>query len=148
MVALVNLFFFLQVQESIILSLVVGLSIDYTVHLAEAYSRSDEKLRKRRLHDTLQTVGVSVFSGFLTSMGSAICLVPCQLVPLSRFGILMCTVIGLSFLYAMLFFLIVILPFYIAYFTVINVAFGKFQIDHRLVGVRIYVPCCDTITIS
>ena len=95
-------------HESIILSLVVGLSIDYTVHLAEAYSRSDEKLRKRRLHDTLQTIGISVLSGFLISLGSAICLVPCTLVPLSKFGVRMCAIMCLSFLYAMFYFTTVV----------------------------------------
>ena len=58
-------------MESINLTLVVGLSVDYVVHLAEGYSRSTHTNRLGRLHDSLAEVGISVLSGACTTLGGS-----------------------------------------------------------------------------
>lgn len=50
-----------QVLESLNLVLVVGLAVDYVVHLAEGYSRSEHKDRLGRTRDALQEVSESTF---------------------------------------------------------------------------------------
>ena len=86
------------------LMLVVGLAVDYCVHLAEAYCRSPHPLRKGRLHDALEHVGVSVLSGFTLSFGSAACLLACDIVVLSRFGALICFTTSMSVIFTFYFF--------------------------------------------
>ena len=50
--------YFLQFLESVNMVLVVGLSVDYCVHLAEGYSRSTHTDRKNRIRDSLTEVCV------------------------------------------------------------------------------------------
>ena len=52
--------------------LVVGLAVDYVVHLAEGYGRSEHKDRKQRTRDTLTEVGISVLSGAVTTVGASL----------------------------------------------------------------------------
>ena len=60
-----------QVFECINLSLVVGLAVDYVVHLAEGYHASSAEDRLTRTRDMLEQVGVSILSGALTTLGAA-----------------------------------------------------------------------------
>ena len=84
--------------------LVVGLAVDYVVHLAEGYSRSSHNDRLGRLHDTLEEVGISVLSGACTTMGSSIFLLAAVILFFSQFGIFMFSTISLSILYSLGFF--------------------------------------------
>ena len=61
----------MQVLESLNLSLVVGLAVDYVVHLAEGYHSSTSEDRLTRTRHMLETVGISVLSGSLTTLGAA-----------------------------------------------------------------------------
>ena len=51
-----------QLLESLNLVLVVGLAVDYCVHLAEGYSRSAHVDRKLRTRDALSEVGLGWFT--------------------------------------------------------------------------------------
>ena len=93
-----------QLQEAIVLVLVVGLAVDYCVHIAEAYCRSPHQLRTGRLHDAIEHMGVSVLSGFILSFGSAAFLLACEIVVMSRFGALICLTQSMSVLYTFSFF--------------------------------------------
>ena len=53
------------------LSLIVGLSVDYVVHMAEGYHISAHKDRKGRVRDMLEHVGISIVSGACTTLGAA-----------------------------------------------------------------------------
>ena len=60
-----------QVMVSLNLCLVVGLSVDYVVHLAEGYHLSVRKDRLGRTQDMLERLGISVLSGAATTLGAA-----------------------------------------------------------------------------
>ena len=60
-----------QVFESVNLSLVVGLAVDYVVHLAEGYHAAPARDRLGRTHHMLEQVGVSILSGALTTLGAS-----------------------------------------------------------------------------
>lgn len=90
-----------QLLESLNLVLVVGLSVDYVVHLAEGYSRSVHPDRRGRLHDTLKEVGVSVLSGAVTTLGASMFLLFAQILFFTQFGLFMFGTIGFSILYAL-----------------------------------------------
>lgn len=55
--------------ESIAVTTIVGMSVDYTVHISNAYVHSMEKgiSRKEVLVISLTEIGISIFSGSLTT---------------------------------------------------------------------------------
>ena len=61
----------MQVLVSLNMCLVVGLAVDYVVHLAEGYYMSHARDRKGRLRHALQRMGSSVFSGACTTLGAS-----------------------------------------------------------------------------
>jgi hypothetical protein len=62
---------FVQVMVSMNLCLVVGLSVDYVVHLAEGYHLSVRRERGGRTQDMLANLGISVLTGAATTLGAA-----------------------------------------------------------------------------
>jgi predicted RND superfamily exporter protein len=61
----------LGVIESIVTVLVVGFSVDYTVHLAEAYLASKGKTRHDKVTDAVTMMGGSIISGAFSTIGGA-----------------------------------------------------------------------------
>ena len=53
--------------ESISIVLIIGFSVDYVVHLANAYLECKAENREERLSFSLLTMGVSVGSGAITT---------------------------------------------------------------------------------
>ncbi|KAI0208212.1 hypothetical protein LSAT2_007121 [Lamellibrachia satsuma] len=94
----------LGLMESINLTLVVGLSVDYVVHLAEGYSRSSHSKRLGRLHDSLAQVGVSVLSGACTTIGGSAFLLLAEIILFMQFGVFMFATILFSIVFALGFF--------------------------------------------
>ena len=88
--------------------LLVGLSVDYVVHLAEGYSRSPRRDRKGRVQDMLREVGISVLSGAITTLGASIFLLAAKILFFVQFGLFMFCTIGFSILFALGFFVTVV----------------------------------------
>jgi predicted RND superfamily exporter protein len=86
------------------LCLVVGLSIDYEVHLAEGYYYSTKKHRRSRVKQLLGEVGISVFSGAMTTLGAATFMLFATLQFYLQFGVFMFCTIGFSILFGLAFF--------------------------------------------
>ena len=98
----------LGVMESLNLTLVVGLAVDYCVHLADGYVRSKKTKRVDRLRDMLRTVGVSVLSGACTTLGASAFMLGSQIMFFFQFGIFMFCTIGFSIIFALGFFTVVV----------------------------------------
>ncbi len=94
----------LSILESLNLTLIVGLAVDYVVHLAEGYMVHEDQDRVARVKYTLGHVGISVFSGACTTLGSSVFLLAAKIRFFSQFGIFIFCTIGLSILYALFFF--------------------------------------------
>ena len=94
----------LGILESLNLTLIVGLAIDYVVHLAEGYMILDDQDRVTRAKYTLGHVGISVFSGACTTLGSAVFMLAAKILFFSQFGIFIFCTIALSVIYALFFF--------------------------------------------
>ena len=94
----------LGVLESLNLTLVVGLAVDYVVHLADGYVRSRHHFRHEKVRDTLGHVGISVLSGACTTLGASAFMFAAKILFFFQFGIFMFCTIGLSILYALFFF--------------------------------------------
>lgn len=82
----------------------VGLAVDYVVHLAEAYHTSPSSDRLGRIHYMLKTMGVSVLSGACTTLGSSVFMLFAQITFFTQFGMFIFGTIFFSILYAMVFF--------------------------------------------
>ncbi|XP_070181261.1 protein dispatched homolog 1-like [Littorina saxatilis] len=91
----------LGVLVSLNMSLVVGLAVDYVVHLAEGYHMSQARDRKSRLMHALETMGISVFSGACTTLGASTFMLFAQIQFFYQFGIFMFCTIGFSLVFSL-----------------------------------------------
>ena len=98
----------LGVLESLNLTLVVGLAVDYVVHLAQAYVSSSASDRLGRVQDTLGHVGVSVLSGACSTLGASIFMFGAKILFFFQFGIFIFSTVGLSLCFSLVLFVTVL----------------------------------------
>ena len=79
----------------------IGLAVDYSTMIAESYSESPFEDRPERLHDALETCGISLLSGFISTFLAGLFLIPCEVQLLRSFGELVCITSFFSLLYAL-----------------------------------------------
>ncbi|KAK3088168.1 hypothetical protein FSP39_015614 [Pinctada imbricata] len=91
----------LGVIESLNLCMVVGLSVDYVVHFAEAYRSSTSSEREGRIKSMLQSMGLSVASGALTTFGAACFMLGSKIQLIFQFGVFVMSIIFISFIYSL-----------------------------------------------
>ncbi|MES1909367.1 MAG: hypothetical protein MHM6MM_002118 [Cercozoa sp. M6MM] len=94
----------LGTTESVAVVVVIGFSVDYTVHLASAYEESSNPSRIGRTRDALSHMAISLVAGCITTAGSALFLMFAEMVFFFRFGVLMMLTVFLSILWCLLFF--------------------------------------------
>ena len=98
----------LGVLESINLTLVVGLSVDYVVHLADGYVRSSDYKREDRVRFMLGHVGMSVIAGAATTIGASAFMLGSQIKFFLQFGVFMFCTIGFAIIYALILFCLIV----------------------------------------
>ncbi|KAK3092390.1 hypothetical protein FSP39_002236 [Pinctada imbricata] len=86
---------------SLNMCLVVGLAVDYVVHLAEGYHLSLHKDRLSRTRDMLEEMGMSVFSGACTTLGASLFMFLSQVQFFLQFGIFVFCTIGFSIFFSL-----------------------------------------------
>jgi multidrug efflux pump subunit AcrB len=86
------------------MTMVVGLSVDYVVHLAEGYIELEGGNRLQRTKHALGHVGISVISGACSTLGAAVFMFGGKIIFFMQFGIFIFVTIGFSTLYSLLFF--------------------------------------------
>ena len=62
----------LGVPESIAIVITIGFSVDYVVHLAAHYVHSPFYSKDQKATEAVSAMGVSIFSGAITTMGSSV----------------------------------------------------------------------------
>ena len=92
---------YLQVMISMNLCLLVGLSVDYVVHMAEAYYHAPNRDRMGKVQYMLEHIGVSVLYGALTTIGASIFMLFAQLQFFLQFGTFLLCTIGFSLVYSL-----------------------------------------------
>ena len=95
--------------ESIAATVLVGLAVDYVVHMANAYMESKKSDRESRVKNALTEMGGTVLGGAVTSLGASFFLLLCNFQYFAKFGVFMFLTIGLSFLFVFFFFVPVLL---------------------------------------
>lgn len=86
---------------SINMTMLVGLAVDYVVHLAEGYKFSLHTDRKNRTRDMLESMGTSVLAGACTTLGASFFMLFSQLKFYLQFGTFMFTTIGFSLCFSL-----------------------------------------------
>lgn len=94
----------LGIIESINLTVLVGISVDYTVHLAVAYGLHARGTRYERMRIALEHMGISVFSAAVTTIGSAVFLTFTVVLFFVRFGIFIVVTLASSLVVAFVLF--------------------------------------------
>ena len=90
----------LGTSESISLVILIGFSVDYTVHLANDYVHSSKETRFDKMGQAFGEMGISIFGGFITTCGCGVFLFPGDLTFFSKFGLLITSTVFFSFLSA------------------------------------------------
>ena len=81
------------IAESVAVVILIGFSVDYVVHLANHYVEAPYKDRKRRIQHALSDIGVSIFSGAITTMISGFALILCKIILFNKFALMIvCTI--------------------------------------------------------
>lgn len=94
----------LGVPEAVNYVVVIGLSIDYTVHLSEAYTESHARDRQGRVILMVEEMGVSVLSGALSTLGAAFFMFFAPNLFFVKFASFIFVTISLSCVYSLTFF--------------------------------------------
>ena len=92
------------VVEAISVTIFVGFSVDYCLHLANGYNESEYLTSYGRTKDALTHIGGSVLSASITTIGASFFLLFCEIVIFQRFGYVIGANIFISIIYALFFF--------------------------------------------
>ncbi|XP_060082462.1 uncharacterized protein LOC132561782 [Ylistrum balloti] len=91
----------LGLLTSLNMTMLVGLAVDYVVHLAEGYRNSLHKDRLNRTRDMLEEMATSVFSGACTTLGAALFMFLAKITFFMQFGIFLFCTIGFSLFFSL-----------------------------------------------
>lgn len=94
----------LGVSESISVVILIGLAVDYVVHLSSDYSHSVKPTRNLRIQQAYTEMGVSIFSGTITTFGCGVALFGGKLITFQKFAVIITSTIAISFCSSMLLF--------------------------------------------
>ncbi len=95
----------LGVAESIAAVIVVGFSVDYTVHLAHMYEEGPLPDRDSRFRHAAVKMGVTVIGGAFTTFGAGAFMFACIMTFFTKMAVLICFTIVFSLMYSLLFFM-------------------------------------------
>ena len=94
----------LNVLESVIITVAVGLSIDHTLHYGVAYRLAPDLDRHNRALSSLKTVGSVICVASLTTFLAGVFMLASVTLVYQKFGIFLILVISISWLYSTFFF--------------------------------------------
>ena len=93
------------VAESVGTIMVIGFSVDYVVHLAAHYVHSAAITRYQRTKESIGEMGVSIFSGAMTTIGSAAFLFGGKMAFFQKFAFMISTTICLALIYSLIYYI-------------------------------------------
>lgn len=92
------------ISESIAVVLLIGLSVDYVVHLAAHIVNSSQETHNGKISEAYREIGVSITSAAITTFGCGIFLFGGKNLVFKKFAILICSTIGFSYVVSMVLF--------------------------------------------
>ena len=94
----------LGIAETVSAVIVIGFSIDYTVHIGHMYQEANEfnlKYRNLRTLYALERMGSTVLAGAVTTAGSALFMLGCQMTFFYKMALLISITIFFSLIYSL-----------------------------------------------
>eukprot|EP00569_Conticribra_weissflogii_P002690 CAMPEP_0171333544 /NCGR_PEP_ID=MMETSP0878-20121228/4072_1 /TAXON_ID=67004 /ORGANISM="Thalassiosira weissflogii, Strain CCMP1336" /LENGTH=2008 /DNA_ID=CAMNT_0011834491 /DNA_START=127 /DNA_END=6153 /DNA_ORIENTATION=- len=91
--------------EALGVSIFVGLSANYSLHVAHAFHNSSIKDRTTKIQRTAFVTGSPILASAVSTIGGSAFLLACRTWLLTELGILICAIIALSLFFSMLFLL-------------------------------------------
>merc|ERR1711871_28000 len=88
--------------EAVGVTIFVGMSVDYSLHLGHAYNHSLGHSRRSKLRDALSSIGVSIFGGAITTAGASFFLVWCRIFLFVQLGVMMLSNTVTAFVYTLI----------------------------------------------
>ena len=93
------------VAESIGTIMVIGFSVDYVVHLAAHYIHSATFTRFQRSREAIGEMGISIFSGAMTTIGCGSFLFGGQMNVFQKFAFILTTTCAIAIVYSLVYFI-------------------------------------------
>ena len=94
----------LGVVEAVLYVVVIGMAIDYSVHLSEAYTEAHAETRDERVILMIEEMGISVLSGALSTLIAAFFMFFAPNTFFTKFASFLFVTIALSCIYALVLF--------------------------------------------
>ena len=91
--------------------ILIGFSVDYTVHIANAYVESKKPTAFERTREALTEMAISIIAGAGTTFGAGLFLFGATITFFGKFGTLILLSIGLSLTFSLVFFTSTLLVF-------------------------------------
>ncbi|CAJ1939029.1 unnamed protein product [Cylindrotheca closterium] len=82
-------------------SIFIGLSANYSLHVVHAYHRSKSANRKTKVKQAIFITGSPICASAISTIGGCVFLFGCRAIPLVELGILICCVTAMALLYSM-----------------------------------------------
>jgi hypothetical protein len=101
----------LGLLEGILVVLVIGFSVDYTVHLSDSYKVSKETTRYGKVREALDVTGLSILSGAVSTIGAAGIMLTANIAFFKKFGTFIFITIVLSTIFSLMFYSCLLIVF-------------------------------------
>ncbi|KAL3937544.1 MAG: hypothetical protein SGBAC_007368 [Bacillariaceae sp.] len=82
-------------------SIFIGLSANYSLHVVHAYHRSKSNNRETKVKEAVFITGSPIFASALSTIGGCVFLFGCRTLALVELGILICCVVAMALVYSM-----------------------------------------------
>jgi len=89
----------LNIMESVIISVAVGMSVDFVAHYSHSYLHSSAIKREDRVLDTVGVMGISVLTGATTTFVAGFFMSLAQTLFFFQFGVFMMSTMAFAFIY-------------------------------------------------
>jgi predicted RND superfamily exporter protein len=89
----------LNILESVIISVAVGMSVDFVAHYSHSYLHSEGADRDERVLGMMATMGVSVLTGAITTFVAGFFMSLAQTLFFFQFGVFMMSTMGFAWIY-------------------------------------------------
>ena len=138
--------------EAVGVTVFVGMSVDYALHIAHGYHSAHTKRRFDKVRDTLTHLGVSILGGAITTGGSAIFLLFCKIYFFLQLGTMMLlnTLLALCFSIGWLCAILMIIGpetslFYIYFYLKLPCLIYTWLKERLCRGKSAVIPIADTV---
>jgi predicted RND superfamily exporter protein len=84
------------IGETICIIVVIGVSVDYSVHLAHAYNHSAAATRQEKVKAASSSMGISLLGGLATTIGASLFLAFADVLFFKNFGIFLVVTVIIS----------------------------------------------------